>query len=88
MITMVSRAGRVWAVIVGLVEIAAAFGHAEAAGTRALFILGGLITVAYLGDAAMPRDPSLATPETQDPEAEMRVGPVSGRIKIVSNYQY
>ena len=57
MITMVSRAGRVWAVIVGLVEIAAAFGHAEAAGTRALFILGGLITVAYLGDAAHAAGP-------------------------------
>ena len=28
-------------------EIAAAFGHGEAAGTRALFILGGLITVAF-----------------------------------------
>ena len=31
----------------GLAEIAAAFGHGEAAGTRALFILGGLITVAF-----------------------------------------
>jgi len=29
------------------VEIAAAFGHGEAARTRALFILGGLITVAF-----------------------------------------
>jgi uncharacterized membrane protein HdeD (DUF308 family) len=29
------------------VEIAAAFGHGEAAGTRVLFILGGLITVAF-----------------------------------------
>ena len=31
----------VWAIVAGLVEIAAAFGHGEAAGTRALFILGG-----------------------------------------------
>ena len=37
----------VWAIIAGLAEIAAAFGHGEAAGTRALFILGGLITVAF-----------------------------------------
>ena len=37
----------VWAIVAGLVEIAAAFGHGEAAGTRALFILGGLITVAF-----------------------------------------
>ena len=37
----------VWAIAAGLVEIAAAFGHGEAAGTRALFILGGLITVAF-----------------------------------------
>ena len=37
----------VWAIVAGLAEIAAAFGHGEAAGTRALFILGGLITVAF-----------------------------------------
>ena len=37
----------VWAITAGLVEIAAAFGHGEAAGTRVLFILGGLITVAF-----------------------------------------
>ena len=37
----------VWAIVAGLVEIAAAFGHDEAAGTRALFILGGLITAAF-----------------------------------------
>ena len=37
----------VWAIMAGLVEIAAAFGHGEAAGTRALFILGGLITAAF-----------------------------------------
>jgi uncharacterized membrane protein HdeD (DUF308 family) len=37
----------VWAVIAGLVEIAAAFGAGEPAGTRAMFILGGLATVAF-----------------------------------------
>jgi uncharacterized membrane protein HdeD (DUF308 family) len=37
----------VWAIVAGLVETAAAFGHGEAAGTRALLILGGLITVAF-----------------------------------------
>src|SRR5512140_2451980 len=37
----------VWAIVAGLAEISAAFGHGEAAGTRALFILGGLITVAF-----------------------------------------
>src|SRR5271165_6868914 len=31
-----------WAVVAGLVEITAAFGAGEPAGTRALFILGGL----------------------------------------------
>ena len=36
-----------WAIVAGLVEIAAVFGHGEAAGTRVLFILGGLITVAF-----------------------------------------
>ena len=36
-----------WAVVAGLVEIAAAFGRGEAAGTRALFILGGLVSVAF-----------------------------------------
>jgi Short repeat of unknown function (DUF308) len=35
------------AIVAGLAEIAAAFGHGEAAGTRALFILGGLITAAF-----------------------------------------
>ena len=35
-----------------------------------------------------PRDPSLATPETQDPEAEMRIGLVTGKIKIVISYQH
>ena len=37
----------VWAIVAGLAEIAAAFGHGEAAGTRAVFILGGLATVAF-----------------------------------------
>jgi uncharacterized membrane protein HdeD (DUF308 family) len=36
-----------WAVIAGLVEIFAAFGAGEPAGTRALFILGGLVSVAF-----------------------------------------
>ena len=37
----------IWAVIVGVAEIAAAFAAGEPAGTRALFILAGLITVAF-----------------------------------------
>ena len=37
----------VWAVIAGLVEFSAAFGSGEPAGTRAVFILGGLVTVAF-----------------------------------------
>ena len=37
----------VWAVAVGLVEIAAAFQADKQAGTRALYILGGLVTVAF-----------------------------------------
>ena len=36
-----------WAVVTGLAEIAAAFLHGETAGTRAMLILGGLITVAF-----------------------------------------
>ena len=36
-----------WAVIGGLIETAAAFGAGEAAGTRAMRILGGLATVAF-----------------------------------------
>jgi len=39
-------------------------------------------------DNVAPRDPSLATPETRGPEAEMRIGLVSGRIKIVISYQH
>ena len=37
----------VWAIVAGLAEISAAFLRGEPAGTRALFILGGLITVAF-----------------------------------------
>ena len=37
----------VWAVIAGVVETAAAFRAGEQAGTQALFILGGLVTVAF-----------------------------------------
>jgi uncharacterized membrane protein HdeD (DUF308 family) len=37
----------VWAVVAGVVEIAAAFGAGEPAGTRAMFILGGLATAAF-----------------------------------------
>ena len=36
-----------WAVIAGLVEIAAAFRAGEPAGTRAMLILGGLVSVAF-----------------------------------------
>jgi uncharacterized membrane protein HdeD (DUF308 family) len=37
----------IWAVAGGLVEIFAAFGAGETAGTRALFILGGLVSIAF-----------------------------------------
>ena len=37
----------IWAVTAGIVEIAAAFQAGEQAGTRALFILGGLATIAF-----------------------------------------
>ena len=37
----------IWAVAGGLVEIFAAFGVGETAGTRALFILGGLVSIAF-----------------------------------------
>ena len=36
-----------WAVIGGLVEFVTGFGHGEAAGTRAMFILTGLVSVAF-----------------------------------------
>jgi uncharacterized membrane protein HdeD (DUF308 family) len=37
----------IWAVIAGIVEIAAAFQAGEPAGTRAMFIVGGLVSVAF-----------------------------------------
>ncbi len=37
----------VWAVIAGLVEFFAAFASGEPAGTRAMLILGGLVTIAF-----------------------------------------
>jgi len=36
-----------WAIVTGALEIAAAFGSGEEAGTRALFALGGLASVAF-----------------------------------------
>src|SRR6266478_1775810 len=37
----------IWAFTGGCLEIFAAFGSGETAGTRALFILGGLVSVAF-----------------------------------------
>ena len=37
----------IWAFIGGCFEIVAAFGSGETAGTRALFILGGLVSIAF-----------------------------------------
>jgi uncharacterized membrane protein HdeD (DUF308 family) len=37
----------IWAVIGGVAEFAFAFAAGEAAGTRALFLLGGLVSVAF-----------------------------------------
>jgi len=37
----------VWAIIAGLAEFVAAFRSGEPAGTRAMFILGGLVTIAF-----------------------------------------
>ncbi len=36
-----------WAVVGGVFELAAGFGHGKAAGTRALYLLGGLVSVAF-----------------------------------------
>src|SRR5271166_2470256 len=36
-----------WAIIAGLAEVTAAFRRGEVAGTRALFILGGLVSLAF-----------------------------------------
>jgi uncharacterized membrane protein HdeD (DUF308 family) len=37
----------VWAITAGLVEFSAAFASGEPAGTRAVLILGGLVTIAF-----------------------------------------
>src|SRR5271165_4421977 len=37
----------IWAVIAGIIEFAAAFQAGEQAGTRAMYILGGLVTIAF-----------------------------------------
>jgi uncharacterized membrane protein HdeD (DUF308 family) len=37
----------IWAFVGGIMEIVAAFGSGESAGTRALFVLSGLISVAF-----------------------------------------
>jgi uncharacterized membrane protein HdeD (DUF308 family) len=37
----------IWAFVSGFFEIFAAFGSGETAGTRALFILGGLVSIAF-----------------------------------------
>jgi len=36
-----------WAIATGLLEVFAAFGTGEQAGTRAMFVLGGLVSVAF-----------------------------------------
>src|SRR5213078_3890102 len=36
-----------WAVVAGLVQVFAAFGAGEAAGMRALLVIGGLVTIAF-----------------------------------------
>ena len=36
-----------WAMVTGLLEIFAAFGAGEEAGTRAMYVIGGLISVAF-----------------------------------------
>jgi len=36
-----------WAIVTGVVEFFAAFGTGEAAGSRAMFIIGGLVSVAF-----------------------------------------
>ena len=37
----------IWAIVGGLVEIGTAFQAGESGGTRAMFIVGGLLTVAF-----------------------------------------
>ena len=36
-----------WAIVTGVLEVFAAFGTGEEAGTRAMFIIGGLVSVAF-----------------------------------------
>ena len=36
-----------WAIVTGVLEVFAAFGAGEEAGTRAMFIIGGLVSVAF-----------------------------------------
>jgi uncharacterized membrane protein HdeD (DUF308 family) len=36
-----------WAIVTGLFEVVAGFGRGEGAGTRAAFIIGGLVSVAF-----------------------------------------
>ncbi|HZQ88182.1 MAG TPA: DUF308 domain-containing protein [Acidimicrobiales bacterium] len=36
-----------WAIATGLIELVAAFGPSEQAGTRAMFVLGGLVSVVF-----------------------------------------
>jgi len=36
-----------WAIVTGAVEVVAGFGRSEEAGTRAMYILGGLVSVAF-----------------------------------------
>ena len=43
-----------WAIIAGLVEFAAAFASGEPAGTRAMYILGGLITIVFRRGTVRP----------------------------------
>jgi uncharacterized membrane protein HdeD (DUF308 family) len=54
----------IWAIIAGIVEIAAAFQAGEPAGTRAMFILGGLITIAFGVVLCARPGPYLAAPPT------------------------
>jgi len=37
----------IWALVSGCLEIVAAFGSGETAGTRAMFILAGLVSIAF-----------------------------------------
>ena len=37
----------IWAIVGGIAEIVAGFGSGETAGTRAMFILAGLVSIAF-----------------------------------------